>query len=95
MTKKRKTFHLWVPLLLLGINIIFLVFIIEELIDASPPNYGGLGFLMPVIGLISFTYIRNYAKEKPVLLIWILQGLNWFFIFFPVVILIVFILAFI
>lgn len=95
MTEKMKEFHLWIPLFLLSINVTFLAFIIEELIDASSPNYGGLGFLMPVIGFISLSYIRKFKEKRLAVLKWILQLLNWLFILFPVIILGIFILAFI
>lgn len=82
-----KKFNLLIPLLLLVLNIILLSFLIEELIDASEPNYGGLWSLStPVFGLISFIYIRKFIGKKPVFLIWILQGLNWVFILFPIAI---------
>ncbi|MDS9470927.1 hypothetical protein [Sporosarcina pasteurii] len=95
MAEKIKEFHFWIPLFLLGINIVFLAFMIEELIDASPPNYGSLGFLMPIIGLISFLYIRKFKGKKFAGLKRGLQVLNWLFIIFPVIILCIFILAFI
>lgn len=95
MAEKVEKFHLWVPLFLLGINIIFLVFMIEELIDASPPNYGSLGFLMPVIGFISFSYIRKYKGKEFIGLKRGFQVLNWIFILFPVMVFGIFILAFI
>ncbi|TQR14695.1 hypothetical protein [Psychrobacillus vulpis] len=82
-----KKFNLLIPLLLLVLNIIFLSFLIEELIDASEPNYGGgLGMSTPVIGLISFIYIRKFAEKKSSSLIRTLQGLNLLFILFPVVV---------
>lgn len=95
MVEKIKKFHLWIPLFLLGINIIFIAFMTEELIDASPPNYGSLGFLMPIIGLISFSYIRKFKGKEFIGLKRGLQVLNWIFILFPVIILCIFMLAFI
>ena len=95
MVETVRKFHLWIPLILLGVNIVFFAFMIDELIDASPPNYGWLGFLMPIIGLISFSYVKKFKEEKPVVLKRLLQGLNWIFILFPVIILGIFILAFI
>lgn len=84
MTNKVKRFKLWIPLLLLLINIILTSFLVEELIDASPPNYGDLAFLTPIIGLISFAYIRTSTEKNYTPLIWILQGLNFFFILLPI-----------
>ncbi|KRF67229.1 hypothetical protein ASG99_16500 [Bacillus sp. Soil768D1] len=95
MVKKGKKFKLWIPLLLLFINIILISFLIEELIDASPPNQGDLAFLTPIIGLISFAYIRKSTDKNYTLLIWILQGLNWLFIVFPIAVIAFFMLAFI
>ncbi|RDW17436.1 hypothetical protein [Oceanobacillus chungangensis] len=96
MTQKLSKLKLWIPLLLLLINIILFSFTVEELIDASEPNYGG-GFklLTPVFGLISFFYIRKYLADTNRVLIWVLQGLNWFFIILPVAVIIIFMLAFI
>ncbi|WP_085994132.1 hypothetical protein [Oceanobacillus senegalensis] len=83
MTNKSGEFKLWIPLLLLVINIILFCFMVEELIDASVPNYGGpFNLLTPLFGLISFFYIRKYTAKKNRFLIWLLQGLNWFFIIF-------------
>ncbi|MFJ7933794.1 hypothetical protein [Sporosarcina sp. NPDC096371] len=80
-----KKFNLLIPLLFLVLNFIFLSFLIEELIDASEPNYGGGWSLStPVFGLVSFIYIRKFVEKKSSSLIWILQGLNWFFILFPI-----------
>lgn len=95
MTNKVKRFKLWILLLLLLINIILISFMVEELIDASPPNHGVLAFLTPIIGLISFAYIKKSTKKNYTPLIWILQGLNWFFILFPIAVIAFFMLAFI
>ncbi|GGK09723.1 hypothetical protein GCM10007063_35200 [Lentibacillus kapialis] len=52
MPYNSKKLRLWIPLLLLGLNIISVGFMVEELMGASPPNYGGpLIFLTPVLGL--------------------------------------------
>lgn len=64
MSNKLNMFKLWIPLSLLLINIILSMFLIEELIDVSPPNHGVLSFLTPIIGLISFMYIRNSTEKK-------------------------------
>ncbi|TMN18795.1 hypothetical protein [Lentibacillus cibarius] len=91
MSNNLKEFHLWIPLLLMGINVISVGFMVEELIDASPPNYGApLLFLTPIFGLISLSYISHYATKKNTLLIWLLQGLNCFFTIFPLIVLIIF-----
>ncbi|MFD4818180.1 hypothetical protein [Peribacillus butanolivorans] len=95
MVKKVKKFKLWIPLLLLFINIILISFLIEELIDASPPNHGDLAFSTPIIGLISFAYIRKSTDKNYMLLIWILQGINWLFLVFPIAVIAFFMLAFI
>jgi len=81
--KKNK---LLIPLLILVLNIIFFSFLIEELIDASAPNYGAWGLSTPVLGFISFLYIRKFVEKKSGTLIRTLQGLNWVFILFPIVI---------
>ena len=82
-----KKFNIIIPLLLLVLNSIFLSFLIEELIDATEPNYGGgLALTTPVFAFISFTYIRKFAKNNSSSSIRILQGLNLFFILFPVII---------
>lgn len=94
MVAKVKRFKLWIPLLLLLINSILTSFLIEELIDASPPNYGSLAFLTPIIALISFAYIRKATDKKFTLLRWILQGLNWIFIVLPLAVMVIFMLAF-
>lgn len=96
MTNKSGKFKLSIPLLLLVLNIILFSFTVEELIDASEPNYGGAFKLMtPVLGLISFFYIKKYQTKKNPFLVWLLQGLNWFFIVSPVAIILIFMLAFI
>ncbi|MFP3323467.1 hypothetical protein R0K05_10170 [Planococcus sp. SIMBA_160] len=90
-----KQFHLAIPLVLLVINLVLFSFLMEELLDASPPNYGG-GFqlMTPVFGLLSFLYIRKTEGPKPSG-IWILQAANGLFIIFPIAVIIIFILAFI
>lgn len=94
MSNEWKNFNLWVPLLLLGVNIFLISFLIEELTDASEPNYGILGFLTPLIGLISFFYIKEHRKKETSFLLGILQILNVAFILFPIIVSIVFILSF-
>jgi len=76
--------NVWIPLILLVINLIFSAFLIEELIDASEPNYGILGFFTPVIGLISFLYIKKLEEKS--FLLHLLQLLNGLFIIFRVMI---------
>lgn len=75
-----------IPSLLLVINIIFTLFLIEELIDATDPNYGSLALLTPVISVISLIYIKKFVVKKHVF-IRMLKVLNWFFILFPILIL--------
>jgi hypothetical protein len=77
-----KKMNLLIPVFLFVINLIFSAFLIEELIDASDPNYGVTGFFTPLVGLISFIYIRKLAGKKPLLLRG-LQLFNWIFIIFP------------
>lgn len=91
---KSKKINLWIPLLLLLFNIIFTVFLVEELLDATEPNYGYLGFLTPIVALISFLYIKKFKRDNLSYLVRILQGLNWFFIIFPIAVLMRFVLAF-
>ncbi|MDR7002731.1 hypothetical protein [Neobacillus niacini] len=79
-----KKVNLLILLFLLVINLIFSAFLIEELIDASDPNYGVTGFFTPIIGLISFIYIRKLAGKKKILLLRVLQLFNWIFIIFPI-----------
>ena len=81
-----KKSNLLFPLLILVLNIIFFLFLMEELIDASDPNYGAWGLSTPVLGFISFLYIRKFVEKKSNTLIRTLQGLNWIFILFPIVI---------
>ncbi len=82
---KSKRINLWIPLLLLLFNIIFISFLVEELLDASEPNYGFLGFLTPIIALVSLLYIKKFKRENLSYLVRIIQGLNWVFIIFPIV----------
>lgn len=79
-----KKVNLLIPLFLLVINLIFSAFLIEELIDASEPNYGVTGLFTPVIGLISFIYIRKLEGKKKIFLLIVLQLFNWIFIIFPI-----------
>lgn len=84
MGEKINRSHLWVPLLLLLISIIFTYFFIEEFTDATcSNNRGSLGFLVPFISLISLLYVRTFQKKFSSYLEWILQGLNLIFISFP------------
>lgn len=80
-------YHFVIPLLLLVINIVLTLLLIEELIDASDPNYGTFSLLTPFIGLISFIYIRMFVERRHTLLVRTLQSLNWIFILFPIIIL--------
>lgn len=67
MNSSLKKFNLWIPLILLIINLILFSFLIEELVDDSSPKYGGgLSLLTPLFGLISFLYIRK-QKERNLL----------------------------
>ncbi|WP_027964000.1 hypothetical protein [Halalkalibacillus halophilus] len=91
---KPQKINIWIQLLLLLFNIIFISFLIEELIDATEPNYGGLAFFTPIIALISLLYIRNLKSEIRSYLFRSLQVLNWFFIIFPFTVFIVIFLAF-
>ncbi|MDV2582794.1 hypothetical protein [Alkalibacillus haloalkaliphilus] len=89
-----KKFNLWIPLLLLLLNVILTSFLIEELLDATEPNYGFLGFLTPIVALISLVYIRKFKGEAHGFLVRILQALNWLFIILPIAVFMVFLLAF-
>ncbi|ATP40157.1 hypothetical protein CSE16_08900 [Solibacillus sp. R5-41] len=81
-----RKFNLLIPLILLVLNTIFLSFLIENIIDASEPHYGGGWELStPIFGLISLIYIKKFTEKKSSALVRILQGLNWIFIIFPVV----------
>ncbi|MGM0896983.1 MAG: hypothetical protein ACQEV0_03735 [Bacillota bacterium] len=95
MKNTLKNFHLSIPIALLIINLVLLSFLVEELIDASQPNYGGgLQLMTPVFGLLSFLYIRKTEGPKPSGM-WILQALNWLFMIFPIAVIFIFMLAFI
>ncbi|ALS76335.1 hypothetical protein AUC31_14520 [Planococcus rifietoensis] len=95
MKNTTKQFHLSIPLVLLAINLVLFSFLMEELLDASPPNYGGgMQLMTPVFGLVSFLYIRKTEGPKPSG-VWILQALNWLFIIFPIAVIFIFMLAFI
>ncbi|MFK8794027.1 hypothetical protein [Planococcus plakortidis] len=95
MINTLKQFHLAVPLALLVVNLVLFSFLMEELIDASPPNYGGGYQLMtPVFGLLSFLYIQKTEGPKPSS-VWILQALNWLFMIFPIAVILIFMLMFI
>ncbi|GAA5416088.1 hypothetical protein Pryu01_01120 [Paraliobacillus ryukyuensis] len=85
---KRK---LIIPLSLFVVNVIFFAFFIEETIDASPPNYGSLGFSCPIIGFISLLYI-GITFEKKHWLLRTLQVFNGIFILYPIAEIIYFIM---
>lgn len=91
---KSKKINLWIPLLLLLFNIIFTSFLVEELLDATEPNYGYLGYLTPIVALISFLYFKKFKRDNLSYLVRILQGLNWFFFILPIAVLMSFVLAF-
>lgn len=84
----------WIPVLLLLVNVIFTLFLVEELLDASEPNYGYLGFLTPIIAVLSFLYINKFIGDNPSYFVRVLKGFNWFFIIFPLLVLVMMILAF-
>jgi|GEM_PF-6705915 len=95
MKNMLKQFRLAIPLVLLAINLVLFSFLLEELVDASPPNYGGgMQLMTPVFGLVSFLYIRKTQGPKPSG-VWILQALNWLFMIFPIAVIFLFMLAFI
>lgn len=79
-------FNKWIPITLLTVNLLLFLLLVEELIDATEPNYGVWSFLMPVFGWISFYYIRITSKGKVHVSLKIMQGLNVFFIVFPLII---------
>jgi hypothetical protein len=89
-----KKITLWMPLLLFFFNTILMSCLVEELLDATEQNYGFLGFLTPIFALISFLYIRKFDRENHSYLVRILQGLNCFFIIFPITVFMIFVLAF-
>lgn len=78
--------NLLLPLFLFVINLIFSAFLIEELIDASEPNYGLMGLLTPITGLISIIYIKKFVRNKRNVLVRVLQVFNWIYILFPIVV---------
>lgn len=73
-----------IPLFLFAINLIFSAFLIEEIIDASDPNYGLTGFFTPIISLVSFIYIRKFVGKNLPFLLRVLQLVNLIFIIFPI-----------
>lgn len=83
------------PILLLGINIIYISFLIKALFDAPAPVLGGFALLVsPLIASISIFYIgRKQFENKSGYVIQILQIINWLFIVFPVAVLILIVLA--
>ncbi|MGJ7921759.1 hypothetical protein [Neobacillus sp. LXY-4] len=81
-----KKMNLFFPLLFFVINLIFSAFLIEELFDASDPNYGITGFFTPITGLISFIYLKKFAEKKLNVLLRVLQLFNGVFIIFPIVV---------
>lgn len=94
MSSSLKKFNLWISMVFLTVNLVLFSFLLEELIDASPPNYGGgFSLLTPLFGLISFLYIRISEGVKPSFVM-ILQLLNWLFILFPTTVIIISILTF-
>ena len=78
--------NLLLPLFLFVINLIFSAFLIEELIDASEPNYGIMGLLTPITGLISIIFIKKSVGNKRNVLVRVLQVFNWIYILFPIVV---------
>ncbi|SES28817.1 hypothetical protein [Salipaludibacillus aurantiacus] len=95
MADKVKKFKIRIPLVLLLFNSIFISFLVEELLDATEPNYGFLGFLTPLMALISLLYIRKFGRQNASLLKKMLQGLNWFFIIFPIIVIAYIMLSFV
>ncbi|WP_433746688.1 hypothetical protein [Falsibacillus pallidus] len=79
-----KKVSILIPLILFAINLLFSAFLIEELIDASDPNYGVTGFFTPIIGLMSLIYIRKLEGKNRILLLRFFQLFNLVFIIFPI-----------
>lgn len=76
-----------IPLLLLLVNIVLTSLIIQELLDTTGKVYGIFGLLTPILAIISFFYIRNKNSMSPLIIF--LQGLNGFFVLFPIIVLLV------
>ncbi|MBD7937482.1 MULTISPECIES: hypothetical protein [Cytobacillus] len=74
-----------IPLLLLLVNIVLISLIIQEFLNGKV--YGILGLLTPILAIISFFYIRNKNSMSPLIIF--LQGLNGFFVLFPIFVLLV------
>ncbi len=85
-TITHKKINILFPLLFFVINLLFSAFLIEELSDASDPNYGITGFFTPITGLISFIYIKKFAEVKLNVLLRFLQLFNMVFIIFPIIV---------
>lgn len=81
-----KKMNFKIPLFILAINLIFSASLIEELINASDPNYGITGFFTPIFSLVSFIYIRKVAGKNLTFLLRVLQLINLIFIIFPIVV---------
>lgn len=83
------------PILLLGINIIYISFLIKALFDAPAPILVGFALLLsPLIASISIFYIgRKQFENKSSYAIQILQIINWLFIIIPAAVLMLIILA--
>lgn len=92
MHSTASSYKLWFPLILLMINVIFISLLIEELVDATSPNYGGFGLLTPFIALISFFFIRKRVEHRNSPLMKILQIINGLFVIFPIGVFVMFIL---
>lgn len=62
-----KQFHLAIPIVLLVVNLVLFSFLVEELLDASPPNYGGgMQLLTPVLASFHFSiFKRRKARSHP------------------------------
>lgn len=95
MADKSKEFKLWIPLVLFFSNHVLITFLIAELVDATEPNSGILGFLTPILALISFFYIRRFGRQNHGSLVRFLQWLNWLFIIFPIIVCVYIMFAFI
>ncbi|WP_018922683.1 hypothetical protein [Salsuginibacillus kocurii] len=81
------------PILILIINVFFISFLLSELIDATPPNYGGFGLIAPILSMIALYSLREWKTKSYSKLV--LQVVHWLFIIFPICVFVVIAIAFI
>lgn len=82
------------PIVLLVINLMYTAYFIGMLFDGSISTFGGLFLLFSsFIGLISILYIKRKFGNRNSLMIQTLVFINWLLIIFPILALILIVLA--